>query len=75
MSQMSDYLLFQLDDLWTEGRCFDSRKEGERGAPIPLSPILRKSAHADLRIGPEQTEKAEVRREREQALACLPNIS
>jgi hypothetical protein len=49
-----------------------ARRE-ERGAPTPLSPILRKSAHADLRIGPEQTEKAEV--PREQALAFLPCIS
>jgi hypothetical protein len=63
MSQMSDLFLLQLDDLWTEGGCFDSPKEGDRGAPTPRSPILRKSAHADLRIGPEQTEKSEVPRE------------
>jgi hypothetical protein len=54
MSQMSDFFLLQLDNLWTEGGCFDSPRRGERGAPTPRSPILRRSAWADLRIGPEQ---------------------
>jgi hypothetical protein len=37
---MGDFFLAQLGDFFTEGLCFDYRKEGEGGAPIPRSPII-----------------------------------
>src|SRR5215208_254141 len=45
---MGDFFLLQMDDSFTRGVCFDNRKEGEGGAPTPRSPILRRSACADL---------------------------
>jgi hypothetical protein len=37
---MGDFFLAQMDDFFTEGLCFDNRKEGEGGAPTPRSLIL-----------------------------------
>jgi hypothetical protein len=37
---MGAFFLAQMDDFFTEGLCFDKRKEGEGGAPTPRSPIL-----------------------------------
>jgi hypothetical protein len=37
---MGDFFLVQMDDFFTEGVCFDNRKEGEGGAPGGRSPII-----------------------------------
>jgi hypothetical protein len=51
---MGDFFLPQMDDFFTDGLCFDTSKEGEGGAPIPRSPILRRSAQTcPCAIGPE----------------------
>jgi|SRR5215204_2805184 len=45
---MGDFFLLQMDDFFTEGLCFDNRKEGEGGSALWRSPILRRSAQASL---------------------------
>jgi hypothetical protein len=51
---MGDFFLPQMDDFFAESVCFDNRKEGEGAAPIPRSPIMRRSAQTcPCAIGPE----------------------
>jgi hypothetical protein len=40
---MGDFFLLQMDDFFTEGVCFDTSKEGEGGASVGRSPIVRRA--------------------------------
>jgi hypothetical protein len=58
---MGDFFLLQMDDLFTEGVCFDNRTEGDGGPSGGVPHSVKASAGWPGGVGPGQNEGPEPR--------------